>query len=571
MVFLARFLLGKGSLFIRTRNINIALFVVAFIIMTLVMLSAFTGIVNRVSADYASRYAASSADAFSANIIKEVGLMSKAARSSAVIDWFEDEKSVANRAHAFDEISEIVGELYSNNVYVGVKSTGNEYYISDDTGFDSFLSDRVYDENNPDDAWFFNTLNSENDYVLSVAMDNVLDQKRVWLNYKVRNNGETLGVLSTGLAFSHIVGELFSQYDNVTLRGLIIDADGNINMDSKLLFDPSFHNQDFETQIDNEFTDPVLLSAIRAHLSERNGVYEEKDAPIVMTLQSGPYKYATIDAIKGTSWSAVILYDPSSSVNISLFLPVIAILLVLLILFALATNATSSRLIFKPLDKLMQSLVHLKEDNEEGIYGLEREDEIGHLSNTIVDLFTKANYDALTGIHNRRFLENSFQNILHMLSRSDGTLSVIMLDIDFFKKYNDTYGHDQGDVCLRAVAQALAGTITRKGDFAARYGGEEFTVVLPNTDEDGARLVAGKLLESVRGLALPHEASDTAEYVTVSIGVTTGNVIYTHSWDDYIKRADEALYMSKQSGRNQYTFLAFENEETAGPAAGSVE
>jgi diguanylate cyclase (GGDEF)-like protein len=130
----------------------------------------------------------------------------------------------------------------------------------------------------------------------------------------------------------------------------------------------------------------------------------------------------------------------------------------------------------------------------------------------------------------------------------------MMIDIDFFKNYNDTYGHNEGDKCLRAVAKALTDGITRSDDFVARYGGEEFVVVLPNTEEGGARLIANKLLENVRDCKIPHTHSVTADHVTVSIGVTTGNVGHTQVGEEYVKRADEMLYKSKNSGRNRYNF-----------------
>lgn len=178
-----------------------------------------------------------------------------------------------------------------------------------------------------------------------------------------------------------------------------------------------------------------------------------------------------------------------------------------------------------------------------------------------LDLLDKVHYDGLTGIYNRRFMEENLQWIIKTLSRTpNGTLSLLMMDIDFFKKYNDTYGHSAGDDCLRAVAEAISGSIMRTDDFAARYGGEEFVVVLPNTEESGVRFMANKLLENVRMLNIPHEKSDAASFVTISVGATTGKVEFTHSGVDYIKRADEALYVSKQSGRNRYTFLNFKNE-----------
>jgi diguanylate cyclase (GGDEF)-like protein len=180
------------------------------------------------------------------------------------------------------------------------------------------------------------------------------------------------------------------------------------------------------------------------------------------------------------------------------------------------------------------------------------------LNTSKIDLQGKVHYDALTGIYNRRFMDERLQQIVKSLSRSGGMLSVLMIDIDFFKKYNDTYGHSMGDNCLGTVAGALKNTVTRGDDFTARYGGEEFAVVLPNTDESGAREVAGKLLENVRACEIPHEQNTAASCVTISIGVTTGAVNYPRNGDDYIKRADEALYMSKQNGRNRYTFLHFE-------------
>jgi diguanylate cyclase (GGDEF)-like protein len=171
----------------------------------------------------------------------------------------------------------------------------------------------------------------------------------------------------------------------------------------------------------------------------------------------------------------------------------------------------------------------------------------------ISNLLDKSYKDALTGIYNRRFFDEHLAQIIKSLSRSCGTLSMLLIDIDFFKKYNDTYGHGMGDDCLRLVANSLSKCILRDADFVARYGGEEFAVVLPNTDENGARLVANTLLESVRKLNITHKNNDAANCVTISIGGITGNVTHTQKADDYIIRSDKMLYESKQNGRNRYT------------------
>lgn len=177
-----------------------------------------------------------------------------------------------------------------------------------------------------------------------------------------------------------------------------------------------------------------------------------------------------------------------------------------------------------------------------------------------LDLLDKVHYDALTGIYNRRYLEESLKRIIRSISRSGGTLSVLMLDIDFFKKYNDTYGHSMGDECLKAVTKALNGSLQRADDFLARYGGEEFIAVLPNTDESGACVIAARMLENVKACGIPHEKNEAAACVTVSIGVSTGCVKHGQNGGEYIKRADKALYMSKQNGRNRYTFIDFQGE-----------
>jgi diguanylate cyclase (GGDEF)-like protein len=166
----------------------------------------------------------------------------------------------------------------------------------------------------------------------------------------------------------------------------------------------------------------------------------------------------------------------------------------------------------------------------------------------------KIYFDALTGIHNRRYFDENQDRIIKTLSRSGGKLSLMMIDIDFFKNYNDTYGHKEGDNCLRMVADTLEKCVTRTDDFIARYGGEEFVVVLPNTDQKGACVIAKKLLKNMRELKIPHAKSAAADYVTVSIGVTTGAVSHTQDMDDYVRRADEMLYKSKQNGRNKYSF-----------------
>ena len=162
--------------------------------------------------------------------------------------------------------------------------------------------------------------------------------------------------------------------------------------------------------------------------------------------------------------------------------------------------------------------------------------------------------DPLTGLPNRRFFDDHFGHIMKTISRSTSPLTLMMIDIDHFKLYNDTYGHTQGDNCLKEIAAALLEAIDRPDDFVIRYGGEEFIAVLPNTNEDGACHIVAKFLKSVRSRGILHEGIGQAGYVTISIGSITGEVNHLQEISDYVRRADKMLYQSKGNGRNMATF-----------------
>lgn len=159
--------------------------------------------------------------------------------------------------------------------------------------------------------------------------------------------------------------------------------------------------------------------------------------------------------------------------------------------------------------------------------------------------------DGLTRISNRRHFDDFLRKEFYSMKRTGLPLSVVIIDIDFFKKYNDTYGHQSGDECLKKVAETLKKTIQRETDLVARYGGEEFVIVLPNTEQSGALLIAEKVREAVEELNIAHESSLVSNYVTISLGVATGyreNLSYP---EQVITFADEALYRAKEEGRNR--------------------
>jgi diguanylate cyclase (GGDEF)-like protein len=159
--------------------------------------------------------------------------------------------------------------------------------------------------------------------------------------------------------------------------------------------------------------------------------------------------------------------------------------------------------------------------------------------------------DSLTGLSNRRYLDESLRTEFHRLKRSGAPLSLIMMDVDHFKNFNDTYGHLAGDNCLRQLGAVLRTVVGRLHDIVARYGGEEFVVIMPETEKHGAEILAERIRKGVEELAIPHSASDAANHVTVSLGVVTAYAADLAEPESLVALADEALYAAKQGGRNR--------------------
>ncbi|MCB2191933.1 MAG: diguanylate cyclase [Deltaproteobacteria bacterium] len=189
---------------------------------------------------------------------------------------------------------------------------------------------------------------------------------------------------------------------------------------------------------------------------------------------------------------------------------------------------------------------HLERQVEERTAGLQA-------ANT--ELARLSNIDGLTSLYNRRFLDAKLEDEWKRHLRSGSPLSMLLCDLDYFKQFNDNYGHQAGDNCLVAVAQAIKKVLKRPSDIGARYGGEEFALLLINTDLDGALKIARDIQEAIHDLAIPHEASRVAPLVTISIGVVSMIPQRQGEADALVLLADQALYQSKHGGRNRIEMI----------------
>lgn len=204
------------------------------------------------------------------------------------------------------------------------------------------------------------------------------------------------------------------------------------------------------------------------------------------------------------------------------------------------------------LEKIHQSEVRLQQINQQLAQQVKNHtSELEFRNQELKKLFLHATTDKVTGIANRYRLEDFLQREWGNAIRNQISVSVIMIDIDRFKQYNDTYGHQAGDHCLRQVAQTINNTVRRPKDLAARYGGEEFIVVLSDVSPDGAITVAENIRSQVKALAIPHTTTEVNDYVTVSLGVSHTIPTINSQVEGLILAADKALYLAKQKGRDR--------------------
>ncbi|MBP0012827.1 MAG: diguanylate cyclase [Roseofilum sp. SBFL] len=182
----------------------------------------------------------------------------------------------------------------------------------------------------------------------------------------------------------------------------------------------------------------------------------------------------------------------------------------------------------------------------------DRKKSVFELRKMLDEVHKLANTDGLTKVANRRQFDECLYQEWLRLKRDGLPLSIILCDVDYFKLYNDTYGHQAGDDCLIQVARVIQHSVRRASDVVARYGGEEFVVLLPNTSEDGAKVVAQLIQSKMEDLQIPHESSKVASTVTISLGIATLVPTTQLSKESLIALADEALYEAKEQGRNQF-------------------
>ena len=376
-----------GRIGARVRNINMALLVLILILIVIMAYIFTTGVAKKASDDLAYFYSLEAVEKFDAYMARDLALVQKVARSKAVTDWFADEFDKDKREAAYNEMMDYADLLQNAELYFGIDGSLNEFSIGGDATLDEFLPYSTLDPDIADNLWYYELLASDNDYVFNIDIDKFSQRWRIWINHKVKSDGEVVGVFCSGLRIEYLLKNMFSRYDENNVMGFVIDRNGLIQLDSK--FQDSYM-ADRKRMIQTESDDPAFLDYIGSYLDRIDGYFNEDAEPEVVRLSVGQYGFASIAPINSSDWTVVTFFDNNSLFNAASLLPLVFGLASMLVLYMLISSAVSHRLVFTPLYSLTNSVSEISE-NETEIFGGARNDEIGELARTIQSMLDRLN------------------------------------------------------------------------------------------------------------------------------------------------------------------------------------
>jgi len=460
----------------------------------------------------------------------------------AVVQAMAD--SLFVRRHLFNPSDRLARDLAFKELahYSKALSYGDVFWISDRDKKYHFRDKYVYtlDPAEKGSEWYEQALKMNTPFQIKINFDIGLQKTMLWIDAPVfGDNGKPIGLIGIGLFMNDYVNDTYKTIKNAD-KLYFFNIDGEITGAHDMgLLENKVNIADYFGHTGKE-----ILSVAKT-LSETSEInyFEIKNAKLAVA----------VDSIPKLGWYLVVLHHFTLRESLPIAMTVLFVVMMVVLFACLMILNLYVVKILSPINYLIGNLNRMLIDWE-----LKHHEEDISEIDTLGKFIKMAIIDQLTGVYNRRYFDGQLKTILNSLNRSGGELSLLLIDVDYFKNYNDTYGHDAGDGCLRRVATVLVQCITRGGDFVARYGGEEFVVVLPHTDRSGAKIIADKLLEKIRECNIPHSASDIADRVTISIGGITGSVNHSQYARTYVKQADLALYESKKNGRDRCTLRILE-------------
>ena len=500
---------------------------------------------------------------------REIGLARQMADSSTLVNWATSPEDKALQSDAIREMESFRSNFRDNSYFVALRDSRRYYYNNANNEFANDQFRYILDPDKPEDAWFFQLIEEGRNFHLNVNPDTELGVTKLWIDVLMRDEEDRIvGMVGTGLDLDAFLQDIVD-IDQEGITTLFVDYNGAIQLyrdrnyiDFASIIKPEGQKSTVDLLFDNPEDKQKVLGMLQL-LKNRGGATGAVESSFVTV--DGRKHLAGVAFLPAIGWFEITLLDLETLLPRSYLWPLVAVfltsLLVTLILFHLIIRSR----ILKPLVSLESAvekvrggsfaLPHLeKPDNEIGRLASHFETMTDTLEHSTRELERKvaqrtdelnrlARIDALTGLKNRRGLDEALDEEIQRAKRQNTGFGLIWLDIDHFKAINDELGHQAGDDILCRVALWLKAGV-RPYDHPGRWGGDEFVVVLSPCDEDTLCQIAARIRETIE-----RDSIRTGTPVTVSVGgylCQPGDDV-----DTILRQADQALYRVKQQGRNK--------------------
>ena len=381
---------GKSKIASRFLTINILLLALILLIVTALSAVMIAGITEETSRDFARFYSVEVVEILDSYLNKEIALVQRAALSKEIVAWFADEDNPEKKSAAYAEMMEFADILKIESLYFGIHGSLNEYSVDSGAAFEDFRPFNVLDPGLPYDNWYFTCIDSVNDYALNIDVDRITKTRRLWINYRVMDNGNAVGVFCSAFQVDEMFQELFGHYNSSNVIGFIVNENGIIQMDSSVSVsaevydDISLFEDEEERHILDVTQEPVFVSALNRYLGNLSVNQSRRVEPEVISHSGGSFQYLSIAPILGTNWLAVTFYNSRSLFGVTRLLPTLIIIMSAFMIYAAISTTLVRKLALSPLNQLTRS-VHDADFDSKKIYGSDRDDEIGELARTTLD------------------------------------------------------------------------------------------------------------------------------------------------------------------------------------------
>ncbi|MBU1214684.1 MAG: diguanylate cyclase [Gammaproteobacteria bacterium] len=501
-------------------------------------------------------------------LISEIALARKMAAEPALIEMALNERDPVLRRRGLQILEDYRFRFSDHSYFAAFADSGNYYYNDADNSFAGRQHRYTLSPGNKGDMWFYATLTADTDYQVNVDPDVHLGVVKVWINVLLKHEGKTLGVVGTGIDLSDFlkqsVGIKQEGVDNFFVdKSLAIQ----LSTDPDLIDYASIAKKlDERIRVDVLFRNPADMQALQVAAQE----LLDKPGGDLLTLwveYQGARHLLGISYLPELGWYDLTLMDEQSVAVLQGYAWMPQLFSLLLLLALVALGVLLNRWVLYPIRRLHEAMQTIQSGDDSIEPPLVGKGEMLALSNSFAQMVhvvrdthaelerkvrerTEAlqhlsEIDPLTGLLNRRGMMIRFEEELSRQARQDGTLGLLLLDLDHFKDVNDRYGHAAGDLALCAAAKAL-GDMMRPYDHASRWGGEEFLVLLPDCNEADLLAIAERIRASIEALVL-----DTGQQkisFTASVGACLQQTPQTP--DAMLQQVDRALYAAKAAGRN---------------------